>query len=73
MQYVVKGSSEQWEEALKDRETYEDGPGTIRIQASREKRKAIDDTLERGAISGHPSGKGKKKTPKAPKKKKTRS
>jgi N-acetyltransferase 10 len=73
MQYVVKGSTEQWEEALKDRETDGDGPGTIRIQTAREKRKAVDDTLERGTVSGHSSGKGKKKTPKSSKKKKSRS
>jgi N-acetyltransferase 10 len=41
MQYAIKGSSEQWKKALKDKEIK--GSGTIQIQRVREKRKAVDE------------------------------
>ncbi|GKY97362.1 hypothetical protein MPSEU_000694600 [Mayamaea pseudoterrestris] len=41
MQYVVKGSSEQWKKALKDKDV--GASGTIQIQSVREKRKAVDE------------------------------
>jgi hypothetical protein len=41
MQYVVKGSNEQWSEALKGKNVQ--ASGTIQIQGVRNKRKAIDE------------------------------
>jgi N-acetyltransferase 10 len=48
MQYVVKGSNEQWKKALKEKDL--SASGTIQIQSVREKRKAIDeDAMKREA------------------------
>ena len=83
MQYVVRGSQDQWEKALQDKNQLDDSddddqPGTVRIPSIREKRKAVDeDDVEREAANdinasrkGKLSGQpdGKKKKPKSSKK-----
>jgi hypothetical protein len=45
MQYVVKGSDEQWNKLLK--ENSGDEPGTVQIHTTREKRKLEDDDVEK--------------------------
>jgi N-acetyltransferase 10 len=50
MQYVVKGSDNQWKKALEDKEL--DGPSTVQIHGLREKRRAVDeDDMEREDVN----------------------
>jgi N-acetyltransferase 10 len=74
MRYVVKGSKKQWDEALQGRDLKEGSVGTVRIQSTREKRKAVDDeamqretvAVDRNSSSGfRKSGKKKKKSKKS--------
>lgn len=53
MQYVVKGSEEQWKKALK--ESIVDGPGTVQIHTTREKRKLDDEDLEKESTKHNPT------------------
>lgn len=76
MSYVVKGSHEQWETALKGKEEV----GSIQIQSTREKRKIDDEAIEheadheaRGKKKGGGGKKGKKKSPKGHSNKKLKS
>lgn len=71
MQYVVKGSEEQWNKALK--ETDVTGPGTVQISASREKRKAVDETDIEHEASNDSAMQKKTNTPKSSKKSKKKS
>lgn len=49
MSYVVKGSKEQWENALGGQDPDDDELGMIQIQSTREKRKMDDEDIEREA------------------------
>jgi len=76
MQYVVKGSKEQWDKALDGKDLDTDGPATVSIHSVREKRKALDEEdFEREATNDKitpPKSGGKKKKGKSSKKKKSR-
>lgn len=73
MRYVVKGSKEQWESALEGvADAKSDSPGTVQIQSTREKRKSLDEELEREAAndkSTPSNGSGYKKKSKSSRKK----
>jgi N-acetyltransferase 10 len=75
MRYVVKGSKDQWEKALEGQNLPEDEIGTVQIQATREKRKALEaEDIEREAANdkGAPLPRGAKKKSKSSKKSKKR-
>ena len=63
MQYAIKGSDEQWNNALDGRDV--DEAGTIQIRSVREKRKGLDDDDFAREASNEPKSKksktGKKK------------
>jgi N-acetyltransferase 10 len=59
MQYAIKGSDEQWNDALDGREV--DANGTISIRSVREKRKSVDvEDFEKEAKSEHKTGSSRK-------------
>jgi hypothetical protein len=75
MRYVVKGSKNQWEKALEGQHLPHDEIGTVQIQATREKRKALEaEDIEREAANdkGAPSPRGSKKKSKSSTKSKKR-
>ena len=65
MQYAIKGSDEQWANALDGKSM--DGPGTIQIQSFREKRKIDDDEMEKEITQEENLYKKSKKGKKSPK------
>ena len=74
MQYAVKGSDDQWAKALDGKSV--EGPGTVRIQSVREKRKIDDDEVEKEISheeSMYKKGKKGKKSSKKGSKKSRRS
>jgi N-acetyltransferase 10 len=69
MQYAIKGSDKQWKTVLADKGI--DGPGTVQIHTTREKRKLGEEDMEKEAIknpisarksSGKKGSKSKKKS-----------
>lgn len=71
MQYIVKGSDEQWQKALVGTDIT--GPGTIQIQEVREKRKALDEEdISREASKSNTGPPSRKKGKKSGNKKKSR-
>ena len=59
MQYAIKGSDEQWNNALDGKEI--DATGTVSIRSVREKRKSVDvEDFEKEALSEHKTNSSKK-------------